>query len=266
MFKKLASSVRMASTFAGPGIQVVPHKELHVSKPTWWLESRFHFSFADYYDPAREHFGVLRVLNDDIVQPKAGFGRHPHRDAEIFSYVLDGKLSHRDSMGNQEALPRGSVQYLSAGTGITHSEMNEMETPVRFLQLWITPDRRGHEPQYGSREFDKADRHNRLLHLIGGTGTMPAWPNVNGPSTIQLHQDCNVFVSEVDPGHETRFELGARRQVYLIVAEGSVAVNGTPLATRDGAKIRAGPTPLPVSIAAGAAGAHFLFVEMAEQE
>lgn len=94
---------------------------LHVSKPTWWLESRFHFSFADYWDPQRMNFGALRVVNDDFVQPRAGFGSHPHRDAEIFSYVLDGQLSHQDSMGHKEALGRGCVQYISAGTGVVHS-------------------------------------------------------------------------------------------------------------------------------------------------
>jgi redox-sensitive bicupin YhaK (pirin superfamily) len=94
---------------------------LHVSKPTWWLESRFHFSFADYWDPQRMNFGALRVVNDDYVQPKAGFGTHPHRDAEIFSYVLEGQLSHKDSMGHKEALGRGCVQYMSAGTGVMHS-------------------------------------------------------------------------------------------------------------------------------------------------
>jgi redox-sensitive bicupin YhaK (pirin superfamily) len=104
-----------------PAVCCFPAASLHISKPTWWLESRFHFSFADYWDPNRMSFGALRVVNDDFVQPRAGFGTHPHRDAEIFSYVLDGQLSHQDSMGHKEALGRGSVQYMSAGTGVTHS-------------------------------------------------------------------------------------------------------------------------------------------------
>ncbi|GIM07422.1 hypothetical protein Vretimale_11516 [Volvox reticuliferus] len=198
----------------------VPHSSLHLSKPTWWLESRFHFSFADYWDPARENFGVLRVLNDDLVKAGAGFGAHPHRDAEIFSYVVAGQLSHADSMGNKEALPRGCVQYMSAGTGVVHSEMNEGSETCRFLQLWITPDRRGHKPQYGSSVYDKADRHNRLLQILGGTGASPAWPKTAKPQSIHLHQDANVFVSESDP--LTRFELslGPKRQAYMVCIEG----------------------------------------------
>lgn len=105
----------------------IPHGGLYVSTPTWWLESRFHFSFAEYFNPANHDFGVLRVLNDDLVQPKSGFGRHPHRDMEILTYVVDGFLTHKDSMGSEESLGRGSVQYMSAGTGVTHSEMNNSD-------------------------------------------------------------------------------------------------------------------------------------------
>lgn len=113
-----------------------PADSLYVSKPTRWLESRFHFSFAEYYDPARSEFGVLRVINDDLVKSKEGFGTHPHRDMEIFSYVLDGELTHRDSMGSSETLYRGSVQYMSAGTGVRHSEYNTGPKRSRFLQVW----------------------------------------------------------------------------------------------------------------------------------
>lgn len=245
----------------------VPHSSLHVSKPTWWLESRFHFSFADYYDPRRNNFGALRVLNDDLVKPRAGFGTHPHRDAEIFSYVIDGELSHADSMGNREALPRGCVQYMSAGTGISHSEMNDGDQTCRFLQLWITPDRRGHVPQYGSSQYDKADRHNRLLHILGGTGAIPSWPSVHSPNSIKLNQDANVFVSENDPG--TRFDvpLGAGRQAYVVCIEGDMTVNGEQLAQRDGARVLgADAQPSTLSLAAGPQGAHFLMVEMKKQE
>ncbi|GIM07420.1 hypothetical protein Vretimale_11516 [Volvox reticuliferus] len=242
----------------------VPHSSLHLSKPTWWLESRFHFSFADYWDPARENFGVLRVLNDDLVKAGAGFGAHPHRDAEIFSYVVAGQLSHADSMGNKEALPRGCVQYMSAGTGVVHSEMNEGSETCRFLQLWITPDRRGHKPQYGSSVYDKADRHNRLLQILGGTGASPAWPKTAKPQSIHLHQDANVFVSESDP--LTRFELslGPKRQAYMVCIEGDLSANNVKLDTRDGARITgssdSGPSPL--ILTAGPSGAHFLIVEM----
>ncbi|GLI67664.1 hypothetical protein VaNZ11_011917 [Volvox africanus] len=242
----------------------VPHSSLHVSKPTWWLESRFHFSFADYWDPARKNFGVLRVLNDDLVKAGAGFGAHPHRDAEIFSYVVAGQLSHADSMGNKEALPRGCVQYMSAGTGVVHSEMNEGSETCRFLQLWITPDRSGHKPQYGSSVYNKADRHNRLLQILGGTGEAPAWPNTAKLHSIRLHQDANVFVSESDP--LTRFELsfGPSRQAYIICIEGGLQVDEVQLDTRDGARItgRSDSDSSPFVLQAGPSGAHFLIVEM----
>ncbi|GLC38466.1 hypothetical protein PLESTB_001728900 [Pleodorina starrii] len=246
----------------------VPHSSLHVSKPTWWLESRFHFSFADYWDPARENFGVLRVLNDDLVKAGAGFGAHPHRDAEIFSYVVSGQLSHADSMGNKEALPRGCVQYMSAGTGVMHSELNEGGETCRFLQLWITPDRRGHKPQYGSSSYDKSDRHNRLLQILGGTGSPPEWPNTHNPHSIRLHQDANVFVSESEPGVRFDLSLGPTRQAYLICIEGDLRANDVQLDTRDGARlvgaaggVAGGAAAL--SLTAGPTGAHFLIVEMA---
>ncbi|KXZ45949.1 hypothetical protein GPECTOR_49g533 [Gonium pectorale] len=239
---------------------------LHVSKPTWWLESRFHFSFADYWDSSRNQFGALRVLNDDLVQPRAGFGAHPHRDAEIFSYVVDGELSHADSMGNREALPRGCVQYMSAGTGVMHSEMNDGQGVCRFLQLWITPDRRGHTPQYGSSRYDKADRHNRLLQILGGTGQPPAWEGVHSPHSIRLNQDANVFVSEADGGTSFDLTLGAGRQAYLTCIEGDMRLNGEALGMRDGARVLgADGSPSRLLLEAGPKGAHFLMVEMAKQ-
>ncbi|GFR44307.1 hypothetical protein Agub_g5519 [Astrephomene gubernaculifera] len=261
----------------------VPHSSLHVSKPTWWLESRFHFCFADYWDPRRERFGVLRVLNDDLVQPRAGFGTHPHRDAEIFSYVVDGQLSHSDSLGNRESLPRGCLQYMSAGSGVSHSEMNEGAHVCRFLQVWISPDRRGHKPQYGSRRFEPAQRHNRLLQLLGGTGPTPAWPGLMqeqqqrqgaagaaaaaaaaGEELVRLHQDANVVVSESDPGVTFDLSLAAGRQAYITCIEGSLQVNEVPLDTRDGCRVvgRAEGT-CPLQLTAGPQGAHFLAIEMA---
>ncbi|KAK9816980.1 hypothetical protein WJX72_007758 [[Myrmecia] bisecta] len=247
-----------------PGtLRKIDNASLTVSKPVWWLESRFHFSFADYYNPANEHFGALRVLNDDLVKGKAGFGAHPHRNAEIFSYVVDGKLTHQDSLGHKESLARGSVQYLSAGTGIRHSEMNDEAETTRFLQVWLTPDQPGHKPQYGSAEHSLEDRHNKLQHLLGGTGAVPAWDNVRGPSSIKLHQDANVFVSENDAGVQHQVTLGPGRQAYLVTIEGQLEVNGTPLVTRDAAELVAGDkSPYPVTLTAGTEGAHFMLIEM----
>ena len=118
-----------------------------------WLDSHFHFSFAEYYNPENINFGVLRVWNDDIVLPGTGFGTHPHDNMEIISYVLEGELSHADSMGNEQTLTRGQVQYMSAGTGITHSEYNHGEVPLRFFQIWIFADKRGYRPNYGDYRF-----------------------------------------------------------------------------------------------------------------
>lgn len=164
----------------------IPARTLHVSKPTSWLESRFHFNFANYWG-GKENFGALRVVNDDLVKAHNGFGRHPHRNAEIFSYVVKGELTHQDSLGNIESLGRGSVQYLSAGTGVSHSEMNQGNTTCRFLQIWFMPVATGHKPQYGSSIYTKADRHNTLLRILGGTGGKPKWNSTDG-QPISLHQ------------------------------------------------------------------------------
>ncbi|PNW78730.1 hypothetical protein CHLRE_09g388208v5 [Chlamydomonas reinhardtii] len=266
-----AAAQSSAAGAAGPmaSVTLVPQGGLHVSKPTWWLESRFHFSFADYWNNEKMNFGALRVLNDDLVKAKAGFGAHPHRDAEIFSYIVSGELSHADSMGNREALPRGCVQYMSAGTGVTHSEMNDGDETCRFLQIWLTPDRRGHAPQYGSTRYERADRHNRLLRILGGTGPAPAWPQLHSPHSISLHQDANVIVSESDAGTRFDLSLGPRRQAYLICIEGDMQVNDQKLGMRDGARIVGGGSeaaPAPLSITAGSTGAHFLVVEMARSD
>ncbi|GMH34201.1 hypothetical protein BSKO_02035 [Bryopsis sp. KO-2023] len=262
----LNAGTRMASnthTTAGT-YNKIPRSKLHVSKPVWWLESRFHFSFADYFNLDNTNFGALRVLNDDLVQPRAGFGRHPHRDAEIFTYVVQGQLSHQDSMGNKEALPRGCVQYLSAGTGITHSEMNEGSEVCRFLQIWLTPDRHGHTPQYGSTTFDQSDRHNKLLHILGGTKKVPDWEAAKGHvSDIRLHQDANVYISESDPGLEYNISLSPQRQAYMVCIEGSMDIGGNTLTERDAIEVVAGDDEkMPLSMKAGEKGMHFLLIEM----
>lgn len=133
-----------------------------------WLKSLFHFSFADYYNPNNMNFGVLRVINDDLVQAGTGFGTHPHKDMEIVSYVVDGNLTHGDSMGNKNTITRGHVQYLSAGTGIHHSEHNLGSNTARFLQIWIVPDNRGHKPAYGDHKFDWDLRKNKWFHFVSG--------------------------------------------------------------------------------------------------
>lgn len=193
-----------------------------------WLQSLFHFSFADYYNPANMNFGVLRVVNDDLVQAGTGFATHPHRDMEIISYVIDGHLTHGDSMGNQNTITRGHVQYMSAGTGIQHSEYNLGEQTARFLQIWILPDRKGHVPQYGDFRFDWESRHNQWLQIVSSP---------DGTAPIKIHQDANLFVLELDAGNSIDFDLGSDRQAYLIQIEGTSLANGLALDTRDAAEI-----------------------------
>lgn len=205
--------------------------DLHISRHGGWLESRFHFRFANWnpMDPKRRQFGALHVLNDDIVAPNNGFGFHPHRDQEIFSYVLEGELSHKDSQGNEETLSRGAIQFMSAGKGVYHSEMNQNKKKrCRFLQTWIYPNRRNLDVQYGSHQFTEKERTNKLLHIISGEVESAKGKFVGNcaeAAPIALHQDVNVFVSELEYGKKVQFELKEGRQVYVVCPEGTVRIN-----------------------------------------
>jgi len=214
-----------------------------------WLQSWFHFSFADYHDLARIQFGALRVINDDLIKAGTGFDTHGHRDMEIISYVVNGSLTHADSMGNQRTLPRGQVQYMSAGTGVRHSEYNRGSTESRLLQIWILPDRADYAPRYGDHEFEWASRENRWLHLASpDTGTAP----------VKIHQDANIYATELSSGSKTLFEVRPDRQAYLVLIEGEAQVNGETLTMRDG--LETVGTSLEI---ASLAGAHLLVIEMA---
>jgi redox-sensitive bicupin YhaK (pirin superfamily) len=193
-----------------------------------WLRSRFHFSFAQYRDPDNVHFGVLRVLNDDLVSPDHGFGMHPHSDFEILSYVVDGELTHGDDMGNQHTLGRGEVQYMSAGTGVLHSEYNHGAKTLRFLQIWIIPDETGHEPAYGDHRFDWEARRDAWLLLAAGP---------DGGAPIAVHQDVRISVTELEAGRELGYAVGAGRQAYLVQIEGSSSVNDVKLDERDALEV-----------------------------
>lgn len=188
-----------------------------------WLHSLFHFSFAEYYNPENIQFGTLRVVNDDQIEPGKGFDTHPHSNMEIISYVVDGVLTHRDSMNNQRELTRGQVQYMSAGTGITHSEYNLTEGISRFLQIWILPDKKGYQPNYGDYRFDWADRENKWLHIVSGEG---------GDAPVKIHQDMDIFVLSLDAGRELDYTSKDGRQAYLIQIEGTGQVNGHSLSIR----------------------------------
>ena len=190
-----------------------------------WLKSKFHFSFANYYNPNNMNFGTLRVINDDLVLPQTGFDTHPHRDMEIISYVIDGELTHGDSMGNKETISRGHVQYMSAGTGVFHSEHNLGDETLRFLQIWILPDARGYKPNYGDYRFDWNDRKNKWLQIVSST---------NGSAIIKINQDSNIYVLELDKEQDIIFSVSKDRQAYLVQIEGNSNINGIELNMRDG--------------------------------
>ncbi|MFY9093722.1 pirin family protein, partial [Aliarcobacter butzleri] len=192
-----------------------------------WLESRFHFSFAEYRNPNNMNFGVLRVLNDDIVHPESGFDTHPHANMEIISYVVNGEITHKDSMGNSEVLKRGEVQYLSAGDGIYHSEHNlHKSDDLRLLQIWILPPQAGLPRLYGSFKFKEEQRDNKLLKIVS---------SLDGDSKIKIYQDINIYVSEFDKKLEYKIEKD--RQVYFVQIEGKAEVNGTILENGDAMEI-----------------------------
>lgn len=174
------------------------------------------------------HYGTLRVMNDDIIQAHTGFDTHPHQDMEIVTYIISGELTHQDSMGNKESLGRGAIQYLSAGTGITHSEKNEGDEEVHLIQTWILPQAKGLEPQYGSKVFDPETRHNKWLHLIAPEGTL---------DVINIYQDANMYVSELDKNKSLTFELGESRQLYVKVMEGEVNINDIIFKEGDAAEV-----------------------------
>ncbi len=200
-----------------------------------WLDSRHSFSFANYYDPAHMGFRSLRVINDDRVAPGRGFGTHPHRDMEIFSYVLEGALQHRDSLGNGRLLEPGQIQLMSAGRGVTHSEFNPSATePLHFLQIWIQPRERGLEPSYTEwrPRTEHADAPKVLLISPDGR---------EGSATIQ--QDAEVYRLRLQPGQSATHQLGQGRGAWLQVAAGALEFNGVGLAAGDGASTEA-PGPL----------------------
>lgn len=193
-----------------------------------WLRSKFHFSFAEYYNPDNIGFGVLRVINDDLVNAQTGFETHPHRDMEIISYVVDGELTHGDSMGNKSTLKRGNVQYMSAGTGVYHSEHNLGKDELRFLQIWILPNKKGHKPNYGEYRFGWDERKNKWLHMVS---------NKQGNAPIKINQDVNISALELDEDNEIDYIIKEGRQAYLVQIEGISTINGIRLNARDAMEI-----------------------------
>lgn len=193
-----------------------------------WLKSIFHFSFAEYFNIDNMNFGVLRVINDDLIEGNTGFDLHPHKDMEIVSYVVDGELTHGDTMGNRNTISRGHVQYMSAGTGVYHSEHNLGDSTARLLQIWIIPDKKGYKPAYGDYRFNWDDRKNKWLNIVSSK---------DGDAAIKINQDANFYVVELDEGKEIDFQVGFNRQAYLVQIEGNSTINNLELNERDALEI-----------------------------
>jgi redox-sensitive bicupin YhaK (pirin superfamily) len=191
-----------------------------------WLDTRHTFSFASYHDPRHMGFGSLRVINDDRVAPGAGFGTHGHRDMEIVSYVVEGALEHRDSMGNGSVLRPGDVQRMTAGTGITHSEFNgSKEDSLRFLQIWVVPNREGLEPGWEEKHYPAAERHNRLRLVVSPDGS---------EGSLRIHQDVRVYAGLLDGDASVDHPLQIGRRAWVQVVNGQIEVNGQSLLEGDG--------------------------------
>ena len=195
-----------------------------------WLDSHHTFSFSDYHDPKHMGFRSLRVINDDTVAPGAGFGKHPHRDMEIITYVLDGALAHSDSLGTGSVIRPGDVQKMSAGTGIFHSEFNHSQKePVHFLQIWIVPDRGGVAPGYQQLNFSRESKLGKLLLVAS---------NEKREDIIHIQQDAKMYVTVLESADQkVTHTLASRRQAWIHVARGSATVNGTTLKAGDGAAV-----------------------------
>ena len=194
-----------------------------------WLKSFHSFSFADYFDPQHVEFGALRVINEDRVAPGGGFGTHPHRDMEIVSYVLDGELEHRDSMGTGSVIRPGDVQRMSAGTGVQHSERNpSRENGVHFLQIWIKPDRMGVKPGYEQKHFADEEKRGRLRLVVSGDGA---------GGSVRVHQDARMHAGLFTGDETATLEVAAGRLVYVHLVRGALDVNSTRLAAGDALKL-----------------------------
>jgi redox-sensitive bicupin YhaK (pirin superfamily) len=208
-------------------IRIIPADQRHFSD-FGWLKTYWLFSFSDYYDPENIQFGALRVFNDDIVDPGTGFPTHPHQEMEIVTVVLDGEMTHADSMGNKTVIRPGDVQRMSAGTGLTHSEFNLAEKPVHFYQIWIFPDTEGLEPTYDQRHFEPEAWKNRLL---------PAASGQDKDGAVTFHTDATIYRADLDKGRTIDFETTDTRRIFVYVTDGRLEVNGQTLNAKDQARI-----------------------------
>ena len=212
-----------------------------------WLKSSHTFSFGSYYDPRFMGYRSLRVINQDAVQPGGGFPPHSHRDMEIISYVTAGALQHKDSMQNGSIVKPGEIQYMRAGTGVTHSEYNASREALEFLQIWLVPNRRGSAPAYDQRTIDEAARHNQLCLLASGD---------EGDGALVLQQEARLYTAKLEPGVALSHVLGDDRGAWVQVVRGAVEVNGVRLDAGDGAAVEEVPS---VDIVGKAASEFLLF-------
>jgi len=214
-----------------------------------WLQTYWLFSFASYYDPHNIQFGALRVFNDDVVAPGTGFPTHPHEEMEIITIVLDGEMTHEDSMGNKAVIRAGDVQRMSAGTGLTHSEFNLAEQPVHFYQIWVLPDTPRLEPSYSQRSFTPDQWRNRLLPVASGQ----AIENV-----VSFHTDATIYRGQLDAGNRLNFDNTAGRRAFVYLTEGELTIDGLVLNKADQARV---DTEKPICLVAGA-DAEFILVDV----
>jgi len=218
-----------------------------------WLDTHYTFSFSDYFDPRHMGFRDLRVINEDWISAGKGFGKHPHRDMEILTYIIEGELSHRDSMGSGATLKQNDVQRMSAGTGVMHSEANHSDKPVHLLQIWILPEAEGLKPSYEDRTFPAAEKRNQLRLIASHDGR-------DGSATI--NQDTSVYASLLDTGKELELELKPGRHAWIQLVRGELDVNGAKLAKGDGAAV-GGESKLRLKSASGNGEAEFLLFDLA---
>ena len=193
-----------------------------------WLKTYWLFSFSSYYDPDNIQFGALRVFNDDVVEPDSGFPTHPHEEMEIITVVLEGEMTHEDSMGNKSVIQKGDVQRMSAGTGLTHSEFNLADKPVHFYQIWILPDERGLTPTYDQKRFDATLWENAVLPVASGQGI---------PGTVTFHTDATIYLGNLDAQKSIDFEAAESRRIFIYVTSGALSVNTQDLVEKDQARI-----------------------------
>ena len=196
-----------------------------------WLKTCWLFSFADYFDPDNVHFGAVRVFNDDIVAPQSGFPKHPHREMEIITVVLEGAITHEDSMGNRTVVAAGDVQRMTAGTGVTHSEFNLADQPVHLYQIWMVPGTPRLPPSYAQQHFEPGQWRNRLLPVASGQGL---------PDAVTFHTDATIYRAALDAGRKIDFDAVPERGVFIYSSHGRLSVNGEELAQNDQLRIQAG--------------------------